>query len=114
MLHGTRPGSEGQLGMLALARLKARLAPERGLDARPPSRVARPRLVPGIGATAAPARLERKPGATRHRLAPLLFRPVLFLTLCFLQGGKRRLIPVRALLPHVPRPGRGREHAAAP
>ena len=108
-----RPGGEGQLGMLALARLKARLAPEWSAHTRPPSRVARPRPIPGIGATAAPARLERKPGATRHRLDPVLFRRVLFLRLCFLQGGERRLLLVRALLSLVQIAGRGRDQAAA-
>src|SRR5258708_25609997 len=99
MLHGTRPGSEGQLGMLALARLKARLAPERGLDARPPTRVAPPRLVPGIGATAAPAPLERKPGATRHPLHPPLFRPPPFPTRSFLHVSHRPTLLAPAPLP---------------
>jgi hypothetical protein len=89
LLHGSRPGSKGQLRMLALGGFKADLAPERGLHAAASTGVARPWSIPGISAAAAPALLERKPGAARHRLQTVLFRHVLFFLLRLFECGKR-------------------------
>src|SRR5438132_12701082 len=99
--------------MLALHGLDARICPERGAHTRLSNGVAWPRTVPGIGATAAPTRLERKPGATRHGLDAVLFCHVLFLLLRLLQRSERRLPLVRSLLPLVQPAGRGPGQAAA-
>lgn len=86
--------------MLALCGLQARIRPERGTHACPPGGITRPRPVPGICATPAPARLEGEPGATGHRLdvVALCF---LLLLLPFLQHCELLLLLIGALFPFV-------------
>src|SRR5436305_10803171 len=93
--------------MLALRGFESNLAPERCLDSCAPAGVARPRLIPGIGAAATPARFERKPGAARHRLEAVTGCHVLFLLLRLFQRGKPRLLLARTLFTLVQPAGRG-------
>ena len=86
--------------MLALCGFQARIRPERGTHACPPGGITRPRLVSGIGATPAPAGLERKPGATGDRFETVFLCLLLFL-LPFLQGGELLLLFIGALFPFV-------------
>ena len=79
---------------------EARIRPEWGTHARPPNGITRPRPVPGIGATPAPAGLERKPGATGDRFETVFFCLLLFL-LSFLQSGELLLLFIGAF--HGPR-----------
>ena len=86
--------------MLALCCLEARIRPEWGTDACAPGGITRPRLVSGIGATPAPAGLEREPGATGDRLETVFLCLLLFL-LPFLQHGELLLLLIGALFPFV-------------
>src|SRR6266700_3364799 len=86
--------------MLALCGFEARIRPEWGTQACPPSWITRPRPVPGIGATPAPARLEGEPGATGDRLETVVLSFLVFL-LPFLQGGERLLLLIGALFPFM-------------
>ncbi len=93
--------------MLALRGLDARIRPERGPLTYPPKGITWPRPVSGSGTTLTPARLEREPRATRHRLNIVAFYRVDFL-LPLLQRGERVLLLIRALFPFMqlarPRP----------
>src|SRR6266568_2437388 len=86
--------------MLALCGLEACIRPEWGTHACAPSGITRPRPVPGIGATSAPAGLEREPRATGDRFETVFLCLLLFL-LPFLQGGELLLLFIGALLPFV-------------
>src|SRR5258708_28705679 len=98
--------------MLALRGLEARIRPERGAHTCPPSGITRPRPIPGIGATRAPAGLERKPGAACHRLETVALCHILFLW-PFLQHCELLLLLIGALLPFVQLARRGLDLAAA-
>ena len=98
--HRSRPGGKGELGMLALCGLEARIRPERGTQTCPPGGITRTRLVSGIGATPAPAGLECEPGATGHRFETVFLCLLLFL-LSFLQHGELLLLFIGALFPFV-------------
>src|SRR2546429_447161 len=86
--------------MLALCGLQTGIHPEWGTHARPPGGITWPRPVPGIGVTPAPAGLERKPGATGHRLKTVTLCFLLFL-LPFLQHCELLLLLIGALFPFV-------------
>src|SRR5258708_19208726 len=86
--------------MLALRGLEARIRPERGTHTCPPSGITRPRPVPGIRATRAPAGFERKPGEACHRLETVALCHILFLW-PFLQHCELLLLLIRALLPFL-------------